>query len=589
MSKQKESDLSSLRALNPYLIRYKKRLILGLIFVLLTNVFNVMGPWFIKSSIDSLSNSIDTLQLTIYGLLIIGFAVGRGIFLFLVRQNIIVVSREIEYDLRNDLYSHLQKLSTRYYKTQKTGDIIAKNTNDINSVRSYLGPGIMYSANTITTFLFVIPAMLFVNWQLTLIALIPLPMMSYLVFRMGKKIHKLYGGIQSHFSSITNRVQENLTGIRIVKSYAREAFEIEQFNQLSYDYLKKNLHLAKYQAVFYSGMALFIGLSVILVIWFGGYQVIQKSLTLGELAQFIIYVGMLIWPMIALGWVINIINQASASQKRLNLILNEQPEIADNDQTTYEVKELKGVVEFKNVTFGYQQELPIVKNISLQAKSGEVVAITGRTGSGKSTLINLLLRLFDVDSGVISIDGIPIQQIPIHTLRNSIGYVPQDSFLFSDTIKNNIAFGVELQNEDGVLEVSEIAQIKENIETFPQQFETFVGERGITLSGGQKQRTTIARALLRNPSILILDDCLSAVDTHTEDQILSKLREVMKSRTTFIISHRISTIQSADKILVIDQGVVSESGTHQELIKLKGFYYDLYQKQLLEEELKAMS
>lgn len=586
---QQESAFSALKSLNPYLIRYRKKLLLGLFFVFLTNLFNVLGPVYVSKAIDSLKMTVTASGLMSFGIIIISFAIGRGIFLFLVRQTIIVVSREAEYDIRNDLYTHIQSLSLSYFKTHSTGDILAKNTNDINAVRSYLGPGIMYSANTLISFLFIIPTMLYVNWKLTLIALIPLPVMSYLVFKVGKIIHQTYSGIQAQYSVLTSRVQENLSGIRIVKSFVRELSEIEQFDHLNRDYLKKNLKLGRLQAIFYSSMSLLTGLSVVLVIWFGGYLVMENQLTLGNMAQFVMYVGMLIWPMIALGWVINIIQQASASQARLNLIMNEVPEIQDQDETDHAIQKIQGKIEFHEVGFSYSDREDVLRNISFSVQPGQILAITGHTGAGKSTLVNLVMRLFDANKGQILIDGNSIRNIPLKVLRQSIGYVPQESFLFSDTIRNNIAFGVEFPNDEAILDVSETALIRENIEDFPQKFETYVGERGITLSGGQKQRTTIARALMREPTILILDDCLSAVDTQTEDLILHRLREVMKQRTSIIISHRISTIKDADQILVLNHGEIAERGTHESLLELNGLYTSLYQKQLLEEELKAIS
>lgn len=586
---QQESAFTALKSLNPYLVRYRKKLLLGLFFVLLTNLFNVLGPVYVSQAIDSLKSSVTTSGLMGFGLIIISFAIGRGIFLFLVRQTIIVVSREAEYDIRNDLYTHIQFLSMSYFKTHSTGDILAKNTNDINSVRSYLGPGIMYSANTLISFVFIIPTMLYVNWKLTLIALIPLPLMSYLVFKVGKIIHQTYAGIQAQYSTLTSRVQENFSGIRIVKSFVRELSEIEQFEHLNRDYLRKNLKLGRLQAIFYSSMSLLTGLSVVLVIWFGGYLVIENQLSLGNMTQFVMYVGMLIWPMIALGWVINIIQQASASQARLNLIMNEVPEIRDESGTDHTIVKIDGKVEFRGVGFSYPDRENVLRDISFSVQPGEILAITGHTGAGKSTLVNLVMRLFDVKNGQILVDGNPIQSIPLKVLRQSIGYVPQESFLFSDTIRNNIAFGVEFPNDEAILDVSETALIRENIEDFPQKFETYVGERGITLSGGQKQRTTIARALMREPNILILDDCLSSVDTQTEDLILQRLREVMRQRTSIIISHRISTIQDADQILVLNNGEIAERGTHESLLKLNGLYTSLYQKQLLEEELKALT
>ncbi|NUQ80327.1 MAG: ABC transporter ATP-binding protein [Bacteroidetes bacterium] len=578
-----------LARLFPYLLTYRNKLLLGLLFVLLTNLFNVLGPLLIGSAIDRLKSDFSSAQLVSYGLLIILMAAGRGLFLFMVRQTIIVVSRDCEQDIRNDLYQHIQRLSTRYYKTRSTGDILARNTNDLNAIRSFLGPGIMYSANTLATFLFIIPIMAYVNWELTLVALLPLPVMSYMVFRMGKSIHHQYTHIQSHYSSLTTRVQENLSGIRVVKAYVREAWEIMTFTRLNRTYMLKNLRLVRYQALFYSLMSLLIGLSVVLVVWYGGSLVIAGKLTLGEMTQFVIFVGMLIWPMIALGWVINIIQQASASQKRINEILDEVPEVRDTPQTDPEIQSVKGFLTFKSVSFGYQPDRPVLKDISFSVTPGQVLAVTGETGSGKSTLVNLVMRLFDPDSGTILMDGRPLREIPLKVLRKHIGYVPQDTFLFSDTIANNIGFGVESAGEEEIRLVADLASIRENIEDFPQRYDTFVGERGITLSGGQKQRTAIARALLRKPSVLILDDSLSAVDTQTEDLILNRLKEHAESRLTIIVSHRISAIRNATHILVLSGGEVVEQGTHSELLAANGLYAATWEKQKLEDELKAIT
>lgn len=549
----------------------------------------MLGPVLIGSAIDQLKSDFSPTQLVNYGLLIILMAVGRGVFLFMVRQTIIVVSRDCEQDIRNDLYQHIQRLSTRYYKTHSTGDILARNTNDLNAIRSFLGPGIMYSANTLANFLFIIPILAFINWELTLVALLPLPVMSYMVFRMGKSIHHQYTHIQAHYSNLTTRVQENLSGIRVVKAYVRESWEIMTFNRLNRTYMLKNLRLVRYQALFYSLMSLLIGLSVVLVVWYGGSLVIGGSLTIGEMTQFMIFVGMLIWPMIALGWVINIIQQASASQKRINEILDEVPDVRDTDKTDVSIGEVEGFLAFNSVSFGYHPDRPVLKNISFSVGPGQVLAVTGETGAGKSTLVNLVMRLFDPDAGNILLDGRPLNEIPLKVLRKHIGYVPQDTFLFSDTIANNIGFGVESAGEEEIRFVADQASIRENIEDFPLRYNTFVGERGITLSGGQKQRTAIARALLRNPSILILDDSLSAVDTQTEDIILSRLKEHADSRLTILVSHRISAIRQASHILVLDGGEIIEQGTHSELLSKKGHYASTWEKQKLEDELKAIT
>ncbi|MCK6601397.1 MAG: ABC transporter ATP-binding protein/permease [Bacteroidetes bacterium] len=588
MSKN-QSAPEILISLKPYLVRYRKKLILGLLFVFLTNLFNVTGPILVAGAVDSLKLNPTSGALLGYGLVILFVAAGRGIFLYLVRQTIIVVSREAEFDIRNDLYQHLQTLSASFYKSHNTGDLLAKNTNDINAVRSFLGPGIMYSANTLVSFFFIIPVMLWINWKLTLLVLVPLPVMSYLVFRMGKLIHQVYSDIQGHYSVLTTRVQENLSGIRIVKSFVRESAEIRRFTELNGIYQDKNLKLAWYQSFFYASMTLLIGLSVVLVVWAGGALVISGALTIGQMTQFVMYIGMLIWPMVALGWVMNIIQQAAASQKRLNQLTDETPEISDSSATDHQLTGISGKLEFKSVSYTYPDGRKALENINFSVDPGEILAITGHTGSGKSTLAGLIVRLFDPTSGVILLDGRDLKSYPLKVLRSKTGYVPQESFLFSDTIGNNIAFGVESAGDQDVLEASETALIRENIEGFPNRFETVVGERGITLSGGQKQRTSIARALMKNPDILILDDSLSAVDTQTEDAILTRLREKLAGKTVILISHRISAIKSADQIVVLSHGQVAEIGKHSELVDHGGLYSALYVRQLLEEELKAIS
>lgn len=586
--------MKSLLRLKPYLWRYKKTLGLGLITVVMSNVFTVVQPRLIGLAIDELKKGIDArtidgTALLGYAGLIVGLSLLAGIFMYFTRQTIIVVSRHIEFDLRNDFLRHLQKLSLKYFQNTPTGDLMAHATNDISAVRNVVGPGIMYPSDTIMTFTMVLVMMFLSNWELTLYALLPLPLVSFIVYRLGKKIHKKFQERQEQFSILTSKTQENLSGIRVVQSYVREDYEINQFRKLSWEYMKKNLILAKIQSILWPLMFVLIGFSLVIIIYVGGLKVIAEELSIGTLTAFFGYLMLLIWPMIAFGWVTNLLQQGAASMERLMKIMDTVPDIRDNEETDYSITEIKGQVEFKNVSFKHEgSNHYVLKNISLTIQQGMQIAIVGYTGSGKSTFANLIPRLYEITEGEILIDGIPIKKIPLSVLRSNIGYVQQETFLFSDTIFENIAYGVNNPSQDVIMEAAEVSQIAKDIKDFPGKYNTSIGERGITLSGGQKQRTSIARALVRNPKILILDDALSSVDTYTEDEILKRLRIVMKNRTSIIISHRISTIKEADLIIVLDKGKIVERGNHDELLALGGIYADLYDKQLLEEELESM-
>ncbi len=581
--------MQNLFTLKKYFIRYKKKLILGMIFILLSNAGSVYIPLVVKNAINDLSHHATVSQLFHYALLVVGSALFAGIFTFLIRQTIIVVSREIEFDLRQDFWEHIQQLPLRYFQNNSTGNIMAHATNDINAVRSFLGPAVMYSLDTATTLVIVITIMISLNSSLTLYSLIPLPLLSYMVYKVSKKIHQKFTLIQEKFSEITTKAQENFSGIRVIKSYVREENEIKRFKKLSRDYLNRNMDMVRIQALFQPLLFLITGISIIIVIWLGGIKVIQRQMNLGEIVAFIAYLGMLIWPMIAFGWVINIIQQGEASMKRLNKIFAEPFEIEDNEVTDHSVKQIKGDIEFRNVSFQYNTNLPfILKNINLKIPRGSTTAIMGYTGSGKTSFINLIPRLYDCTEGEVLIDGINVKKIPLQVLRTNIGLVQQEAFLFSDTIMNNISYGLRSVDEKRVREVSRIAHFDGDVESFPKGYETIMGERGITLSGGQKQRASLARALAIDPKILILDDSFSAVDTNTEEQILKNLKEFMKERTRIIISHRVSTVKDADNIIVLADGLIAEQGTHDELVALNGIYADLHYKQLLEKELEEL-
>jgi len=581
--------MKSLKTLNKYFFRYKTKLLLGMIFILCSNTAQVYIPILLKDSIDSLQSNISYEKILEYSLLIVGVALIGGIFRFLIRTTIIVVSRRIEYDLRSDFWGHIQKLPTRFFQNNSTGNLMAHATNDISAVRMYIGPAVMYSVDTVSKFIIVIVIMFSMNPMLTIYTLIPLPLLSYLVYKLSKKIHIKFTKIQEKFSEITSKAQESFSGIRVIKSYVREESEIVHFTKLSDDYLKRNMEKVKIQALFMPMLFLITGVSVIIVVWVGGSMVIAGELTLGEMIAFVAYLSLLIWPVIAFGWVINIIQQASASMKRLLKIFAEEDDVKDSAETDTTITSIGGEIEFNNVSFRYAPEsVDVLKDISFKISNGETLAIVGHTGSGKSSLINLLPRLFDVTAGDILIDGKNVKTIPKEILRKNIGVVSQETFLFSDTLTNNIAFGLEEIDEKIINRVSEISQLKKDINTFKDGYDTILGERGITLSGGQKQRTSLARALAINPKILILDDSFSAVDTNTEEEILTNLKDFMEGRTSIIISHRISTVKNADNIIVLENGNIIERGTHNELVELDGIYCDLHQKQLLEEELKEL-
>jgi len=582
--------MQNLFTLKKYFVRYKKKLFLGFIFILLSNAGAVYIPLITKNAINELSKEVRADLLVHFAILIVGASLFAGFFRFLIRETIIVVSREIEFDLRQDFWEHIQKLPLRYFQNNSTGNIMAHATNDINSVRSFLGPAVMYSADTLTRLIIVITIMLSLNISLTLFTLIPLPLLSILVYKVGKLIHEKFTLIQEKFSELTTKAQENYSGIRVIKSYVREENEIKGFKKLSRDFLERNMDMIKIQALLFPLLLLITGLSVIIIVWVGGIKVINNEISLGDVVAFIAYLGMLTWPMIAFGWVINIIQQGEASMKRLNKIFAEPYEIKDTEETDFNLKDIQGEIEFKNVSFRYSDNLPyIFKNVNLKIPIGSTTAVMGYTGSGKTTFINLIPRLYDITEGEVLIDGVNVKNVPLKILRTKIGLVQQEAFLFSDTIMNNISYGLRDINKERVETVSAIANFTDDINDFPKGFETIMGERGITLSGGQKQRASLARSLAIDPKVLILDDSFSAVDTNTEEKILKNLKNFMRDKTSIIISHRISTVKDADNIIVLAEGKIKEQGKHEDLVALKGLYADLHYKQLLEKELEELN
>jgi len=559
--------------------------------VFISALLSLLLPLVLKFVVDSLQKLVKGGELTkqnilFYSGIILSIAIVQGIFVFLARYILGSASRKIEYSLRNDFFAHLQKLSPSYYDNVRTGDIMARATNDLNAVQRVTGMAVMFIANTVVSFTVALIIMLKLDATLALLALLPFPVLTILIRELGKRVHKYFESIQEGFSDLSAKVQENLAGVRVVKAYTMEKSEIDEFKNLNKQFVDRNRLLIRLTSFFFPLIRLLPGIGAIAILWMGSVHVINGKITLGALVAFFAYVMRLTFPMVSLGWVINMFQQGAASMGRICKILDVEPDIKD-DENILEDAEIQGEIEFRNLTFSYNSE-PVLRNINLKIESGKTVAIVGGTGSGKSTLINLISRLYQVENGMLFIDGMDIRNIPLRTLRSNIGYVPQEPFLFSETIRENITFGVEKAGEDEVEEVARNANLLGEVDDFPAGFETELGERGVTISGGQKQRTAIARAILTKPKILILDDAFSSVDTHTEEEILTRLKKIMKDKTSVIISHRISTVKSADLIVVLSDGEIVERGTHDELLSLDGIYANLYQKQLLKEELDRL-
>jgi ATP-binding cassette, subfamily B, multidrug efflux pump len=600
----KKNEPTPLAFIFRYLDQYRWHMIAGIIYIAIATVFQLLTPWLLKFAIDFIAasfqhksspflfpipatTSTSTILLMYAGLIVLA-TVLQGVFRYLMRYTMIGVSRKIEYKLRNDYFAHLQKLSQTFYHRHQTGDLMARATNDLEAVRSMIGPGIMQLVSTIFVGGAAIILLFKISVSLTLWALLPMPFIAFTAYKILGRIDLLWGRIQAQFSSITAKVEENLSGIRVIKSYVREDHEIKDFQKLNLEYIKRNLALIKVQAFLHSTIQLLLSIGIMIILFVGGSQVSNGTLTIGGLISFFSYCAILAWPMIALGWTLNLWQQGLASMKRMMHVWEVKPAIADSENTDANIRVITGDVEFRDVTFGYDGDDPIVHNISLKIPAGTTLAIVGPTGSGKSTLIQLLVRLYDVQKGAVLIDGHDVRTIPLRLIRTRIGYVPQETFLFSDTLQENIAFGIHDPGAEALEDATVISQLRADFDQFPEGFQTLVGERGITLSGGQKQRTAISRAIIKKPAILILDDALSAVDTQTEEEILKQLKRVMRQCTGIIISHRISTVRHAHQIIVLDNGRIVEQGKHSTLLKKRGLYFKLYQRQMLEKSLEKL-
>lgn len=585
--------MKELQYLNKYFIKYKYRFLLGILITIIAQIFSLFTPKLISKSLNIIEeyikhpvtdSSIIKKELLLSLGLIVGATLIAGFLTFLMRQTLIVMSRFIEYDLKNEVFQQYECLSQNFYKQSRTGDLMNRISEDVGKVRMYVGPAVMYTINTVIRFAIVIIYMYNVSPKLTLYTLLPLPILSYCIFKISTEINKRSRIYQENLSTLSSFSQEIFSGIRVIKAYALENQNKTKFNSLSQDSRDKNMSLALVNAMFGPLMIMLIGLSNLIVIYFGGMMYIDGTIpNLGTIAEFILYVNMLVWPVASIGWVSSLVQEAEASQKRINEFLKIEPQIQNNNPNSTPIH---GAISFNEVSFTYEDtNIQALKNVSFTVNKGETLAILGNTGSGKSTILSLICRIYDVEIGKITMDEIPLENLNLHDLRNSIGIVPQDAFLFSDSIKNNIKFGKEDATDEEVINAAKKAIVHDNIINFKKQYETVLGERGITLSGGQKQRVSIARAIIKNPAVLLLDDCLSAVDTETEEQILNNLFEICKDKTTIIVSHRVSSAKNADKIIILENGEIIQQGTHSQLVNQDGYYKELYLKQLSEKEL----
>jgi len=573
----------------PYLLRYKRAFLLGLGCVIVTTAIQLLSPWVLKNAIDDLNRGVTRQKLGLYAALLLAIALVGGTFRFLMRRILIGASRDIEYDMRNAFFARLQQMPLAYYQARRTGDLMSRATNDLNAVRTMIGPAVMYSANTIIVFVVAIILMASIDARLTLIALLPLPLVSITVKYFGSAIHTRFEAIQAQLADLSAVVQETLSGVRVVRAYNQEPHELARFRAANEEYVRRNRVLVRLQGMFFPSMTLFLGFGSLLVLWMGSREAIRGRISVGEFVAFNAYLVMLSWPMIAFGWVTNILQRGMASWKRMLDVLDARPDIDDGAVTPAgRALEIRGAIEIRNLTFTYPGAgTPALDRVSLRINAGETAAFIGATGSGKSTLISLLPRLHEPPPATVFLDGVDVREIPLSLLRGAIGFVPQEPFLFSDTIAENIAFGVAEASGERIGAAAAVARLDKDVEAFPKAYDTLVGERGITLSGGQKQRTAIARAIVVDPRLLILDDALSAVDTYTEEEILTRLRGIMRQRTSLIVSHRVSTVRDADRIFVLDRGRIAEEGRHDELVASGGLYATLHRRQLLEEELAA--
>lgn len=582
--------MQNLRSLKPYFERYRGTLFAGVVYIILSNGFTVYMPLAIRDAFDELQTSITEEAILRYALIIVGAAALGGFFRYHIRQTIIRVSRKIEYDLRQNLWEHIQRLPLRFFNVNSAGDIMARCTNDVSAVRMFVGPAVMYTLDTVARLGIVVAIMISIDAAVTFYALLPLPILSYAVYAVGRRMHKRYSDVQDKFSELSTKAQENFAGIKAVKSYRAEEREIDEFSRLGEAYLEKNMRLARIQSLFFPFLLLTSGVSIVVVVWAGGAEVIGGDLTLGDLTALTVYVGLLVWPVVALGWVVHIVQQGEAGMKRIKRVFNESITIADDDtRVDPELRPARGEIEFRDVTFKHSENAPpTLKNLSFTIPAGSTVAIMGKTGSGKSTLLELVPRFADPNEGAVLIDGRDLREYPLRALRESIGFSRQEAFLFSADVETNVGYALDEPDRERVERAAAIAQFAPDVAEMTDGYRTTIGERGVTLSGGQKQRAAIARALLVDPLILLLDDSFSAVDTGTEEEILKGLREFMKDRTSVIVCHRVSTAKEADFVMILEDGKIAERGTHDELIARDGWYAEINRRQTLEKEIEEI-